>query len=378
MAWFAMVIPFLGSGALWLFFSDRIAWQKLLLTTGGSLVVSGGLIWGSKAMTERIQTSDTEFWTGYIVKTSYDEPWNEMVTRTESYEVWVGTGKSKRKETRTRTVKEVVHHPAKWWITDNNGQDITISHGEFEKLCSKFNSRKFVPLHRNFHSINGNRYEGHWPGDDATLEVVTTTHSYSNRVLVSESVFKFQTVDKHDKESYGLFDYPKVVGYHQPCILGYSDPQAERKLSLLNAKLGKSKQIRVWILVFRDQPLEAAIAQMNYWQGGNKNELVLTIGVDSGNVVTWAYVFSWTEKETLKLTVRDTILEQEGKGLQLSEIVDRMEPQVQKEWERKHFKDFNYLSVEPPLWSTLLIYVLTLGVNVGLSVWVIRSGKSNP
>lgn len=195
---------------------------------------------------------------------------------------------------------------------------------------------------------------------------MTTSHTYQNRIQASDSIYKFRTLNKEEKGLFGVFDYPALNGYTMPSILGYNDQQAERKLSLLNAKLGKHKQIRVWILVFQDQPMDAAIAQMNHWQGGNKNELVLTCGVDSDKNVLWGYVFSWTEKESFKIQVRDLLTDQ--KKLNLSEIVDKLGPLIEQGWERKQFSDFNYLTVEPPWWSTLLIYILTLATNVGLSL----------
>ena len=83
---------------------------------------------------------------------------------------------------------------------------------------------------------------------------------------------------------------------------------------------------------------------MNYWEGGNKNELVLNIGVDDENEVMWGYVFSWTEAEIFKVRVRDLITDQ--KKLNLGELVDKLYPLVESEWQRKHFKDFNYLQVQ--------------------------------
>lgn len=367
MAWGALAIPFFAALVLWLGFKHKVSWWEILIPIG----LSACLILAFKNLTEHAQCSDTEYWTTHAVKASYDEPWNEMVTRTETYTETVGFGKKAKTETRTRTVREVVYHSPRWYITDNNKSTHYINQRDFERITAQFGNKKFVNLWRSFHTINGNRYETTWAGDDASMEVVCTSHQYQNRVVCSDSIFKFQKVSQDDRKNYNLFEYPAISGHSQPCVLGWNDSQAERMLSLLNAKYGKSKQIRLWALVFKDQPIEAAMMQMNHWQGGNKNELVLTIGVDSDSNVTWAYVFSWTEKETFKLTVRDAILEQGGQKLDLTKIIPKIEPLLEG-WERKHFKDFNYLSVEPPLWSTLLIYGMTLGATIGLSLWLTK------
>jgi len=361
LALFALFIPIATGGILAVFFNRKITWWEYILPMVVTIILIGITRW----VTEYSQVADTEYWTGWATKAEYYERWNELKEWDE--EVEVGTTKGGKKKTKKVHHKKVIDHPATWNVVDNNGLSVSISSGEFEYLSQKFKSRKFVNMHRNYHTVDGGKYEAVWPGDENTLEVVTTVHTYRNRIQASDSIYKFRKIDKEEKERYGLFFYPKVNGYRCQSILGYDDPTAERKLSLLNAKLGKGKQIRIWVLVFPNQPMDAAISQMNCWEGGNKNELVLTVGIDSDAKIQWAYTFSWTEKEMLKVQTRDLFTEQNK--LNLSEVVDKLGPLVEQGWERKHFKDFNYLSVEPPWWSVLIIYVLTFATNVGLAFW---------
>ena len=59
------------------------------------------------------------------------------------------------------------------------------------------------------------------------------------------------------------------------------------------------------------------------------------------------------------------------KKLDAVAIVEWLIPEVVKKFERKHFRDFKYLSVEPSLTWLVVTFVLTLIVNIGVSFYVI-------
>jgi hypothetical protein len=50
---------------------------------------------------------------------------------------------------------------------------------------------------------------------------------------------------------------------------------------------------------------------------------------------------------------------------------------VQKEWKRKEFSDFKYLSVELSDKQYWGIIILMLLLNIGLSVWVVTNDYRN-
>ena len=63
--------------------------------------------------------------------------------------------------------------------------------------------------------------------------------------------------------------------------------------------------------------------------------------------------------------------------LDLCAFASYIEPIVQKEWKRKEFSDFKYLSVElsnKEYWAIIIIMLL---LNIGLSVWVVRNNYKN-
>ncbi len=65
--------------------------------------------------------------------------------------------------------------------------------------------------------------------------------------------------------------------------------------------MGSTRNIRMWVLLFQSQPLEAALAQEARWVGSKKNELVLCISIDTENVIQRGHCFSWTKVDELKI-----------------------------------------------------------------------------
>lgn len=370
--WFAMAVPIVTAIVLYFWYQHRTLWWEFLLPFAVSVV----LIATCKLLTETAQTRDTEYWGGWMTNAEYYEEWNERVscrhpkyeTRTDSqghtYSEFVGY----------EHLYDVDYHAPYWQIHDSNNLTIRVNKATFEGLASNFGNRKFHDLRRSYHTIDGDKYVTTWSGNDDTLVPVTTTHSYENRVQASDSIFDFQEVDPED---YGLFDYPKVRGYYQcSSILGEGGPtqaQAEKILGLTNAKLGRRKQIRIWLLVFSNQPLQAGFDQENYWKGGNKNEFILTIGVDKDHRVQWCHPISWTEVETLKIEARNCVLEQKGQPVNLVEIAQWLSRECDRQFIRKPFADFSYLSVDPPGWAVFLAFALTIAVNVGTSAWIVHN-----
>jgi hypothetical protein len=372
--WFALCIPVLAAIFLLVLFRHKIVWWEFFIP----LVASVALVFIFKLSIGTIQTADTEYWGGYVEKAQYFEDWDEYIHRTCSREVYDGTDSNGNAKYRTEyyDCSYVQYYPEEWHIVDNNGIDISISESEYDRLVRQFGrSPQYIELDRNYHTDDGDLFQVDWDGSQATFEPVTTIHFYENRVQAASSVFRFPDVDDSTKALYGLYDYPKVTdNLRVPGILGPDLPdlkEAARKLDYLNATLGAPKQVHAWILVFRNQPIEAGHAQEWLWKGGNKNEFILTIGVDGNNAVQWVYPISWTEVEKLKVGSRYFV--QNMKTLRLTDIVDWLGSNIQQDWVRKPFKEFDYLTVEPPFWSVAMTYIFTLLVNIALSWWAIRN-----
>jgi len=367
--WLAIFIPIAAAIILYKKFQHKVLWWEFLIPFAVSVI----LIATSKVIIETAQARDKEYWGGWVVTAEYYEDWNERVPcrHPESCDCNNKDGSCSGGHGYQHSY-DVDYHPPYWQINDNNKVVVGIDKNTFESLCKRFNSRKFVDLHRNYHTDDGDKYVAWYDGKDETLVPVTTTHSYENRVAVSDSVFNFPEVNPKD---YELFEYPPITHYyHCDAVIGKGDQTqhiANEKLKRYNALLGKSKQVRMMVLVFKDQPVQAGFDQESCWKGGNKNEFVVAIGTDKDNNITWCHTFSWTDVEELKIEVRNHIATQ--KKLNLEQTVEWLVPKIEKKFKRKPFADFDYLSVEPPMWAVLLTFLLVSGINGGVSYWIIRN-----
>jgi len=367
--WLALLIPIVTAIVLLIWFRKKTTLWEFLIPLGVSLF----FILIFKFSVEAGLTTDKEYWGGWVVKIQYYEDWNEYIHRTCTRQVPCGTDGNGHTQycTEFYDCSYVDYHPPYWQIIESNGLKLRISKAEYARLKNKFGTpEKFIDLHRNYHTDDGDLYEVPWSGSDKTLESITTEHSYENKVQASQSTFNYYEVDP---KKYGLYEYPKVnAHYYVPAILGpggLTKNAAEKKFQLINAKLGRSKQVRVFVLIFMNKPLEAGHDQENYWVGGNKNEFILTIGVDKEYRVQWCYPISWTDTEILKVESRAFVEEQEQ--LDLVALADWLYPKIKANFERKQFAEFSYLTVEPPVWALLVTYIVTLLLNIGAALWVI-------
>jgi len=368
--WFALVIPVLSAVVLLIFWRRFVTWWELAIPVAAAAL----LIVGFKAGVESSLTTQTEYWGSSVARATYTEHWDEEVSCRHSYNCRCKKDSKGNESCDTcySHAYDVDDHPETWTVAATSGETFPIGSGEYSRLTRQFGNQAFRALHHhNVHSINGNAYDTTWPGTDETLEAVTTAHTYENRVQASNSIFRFQDVDPKDVATYGLYQHPGISNYSSPALLGFNSPAAERALQVINARLGARKQVRVYLLVFRDKPIEAGALQQRYWQGGNKNEFVMTVGIDKAGAVLWAFPFSWSEREGLKIDARNHIMEQPR--FDPVEYATWLRPQILRQWQRKRFRDFNYLTVEPPTWAVVTTYLLTTIVTVVIAFWIVRN-----
>jgi len=324
-------------------------------------------------------TRDTQYLGGYVKEVRYYEPWNEKVSCRHPIRQTTCTGSGKNRHCTTRTVGHYhaydVDYHGPHWTEETTLGSLSISEDRYKNILHdvfKIEKPSFHDMNRHYHTIDGDMYFGKWDLQDETLVPVTVEESYENRPKASQSIYRFQEVDTMDIKQYKLFNYP-IVNRHryQQGILGFNDPIAEKKLAVLNAKLGGTKHVRVFILVFKNQPIEAGHLQERYWEGSNKNEFVITIGIDNENKVKWAYDFSWTEVEETKVETRDYLLSQNT--LDLSSLVDFTYKEIENKWIIRNFHEFDILTIQPSMTAIVIIFSLTLLLNVGMASWIVMN-----
>jgi hypothetical protein len=229
-------------------------------------------------------------------------------------------------------------------------------------------------------------------------------------------------------EGGGLFRMTKGLEY--PTILGGNVTEAiQEKFKRLNGKYGPTNQMRLWVLVFENKPMSITQYQQNYWVKGNMNELVVCIG-KKGNEIIWSDAFSWALSDELTVAVKNQVLDlytykdslvkrnvpkvlPVGKDVQkkiLGKVGEKLPENVmplpnqatsdtiikiksaypmltEKTWDdfynylnqnlnrfqRRSFKEFDYLRVEPSTGAVIFIYIFALLISVGVNFIVINN-----
>ena len=369
--WFAMLIPLFGMFIKVIFFSQKMKWWEF----GIPFLISAALCAGFKVVAEQGATRDSEIWGGWVMEARYYERWNEYVHKTCSRQHCSGSGKTRSCWTEYYDCSYVANHPAYWKILDSNKQQHIVNKDTYNYLVQLFGHKpKFVDMKRSYHTIDGDMYQVHWPSTSETVEPITTEHVYENRIQASRSVFSYVPISWEDAQTKGLFRYPDIKLLNYPTVLGdcgTHSKAADQRLRYFNAVLGREKQLRIWFLCFQSTDPQIGELQEAFWVGGNKNEVVITIGTNKEGTVSWVHPFSWTDHKEPLIEIRDFISQQGNlNALVAAEFVGT---KLKEGFVRKQFEDFSYLTVEPPLWSIILTYVTTLLVNFGLSWWLINN-----
>lgn len=355
-----------------LFYLKKLQWWEPLLL----FAISTCLVLLGKHIAVRSLTTDEEYLGGYVQRVQYYEDWDEEVPCRHPIYCTRSCGKNCVTTYVCGHVHlyDVDYHPEHWVAVTTLGS-YNITKETYQRLVRQFKvPTYFVDLHRDYHAIDGDMYEATWTGDELTLEPVSGSELYENKPKASLNIFHFDPPDSFELSQYQPFEYPKITSpWTQKTLLGYEDRQASRDLQVLNALLGAPKELRVFLLVFKDKTREAAYVQERYWQGGNKNEYVICIGIDgSTGDIKWNYPFSWTEKKETIVELRSYI-EGVPNIRELPAIVQATRRELAGKWKRKNFHDFDYLAIEPTLGQTLWILFCNCLVCGGVAVWIVKN-----
>ena len=362
-------------------YPKRVMWGEMLLIVIPPLIcLPIGRMVGVKSLTQ-----DTEFWGSYAVTADYYERWDEEVPCTHT-KYCTRTATCYDSENKpysctetyacgTEHLYDVDTHPPRWVIADNIGQSLRTDSSHFEELASRWGSRQFHDMHRDYHSIDGDMYRTTFTERPEDMETLTTAHRYENRVQASRSILNTLPPTEFEMAEYGIYEYPRVSGrFNLPVILGdggRTQQEAERLFQITNSRSGSTHQVRVWVLLFPDQPRQAGVLQEAQWVNGNKNEFVICIGIDDMMRVQWGHVFSWTENERLKIDARMFVEDQAT--LDLVELHEWWTSEGLQNWERREFSEFEWITVDPPMWVMWLTMLITLVFCIGISLFVVHN-----
>lgn len=338
------------------FFSHK--WLMVVIPTLISALLMGLVI----AIDFNNQTSDVEVWSGFVEDWKHVEEWDE----------W--------------------HPPVTSCSTDSNGkQTCTTTPGYWEHHYAenhlKTSDKGWFSIQ---YSPDGKKMDDKWPNKTAELEEMfppgtptASRHKYVNKVQASYSIYRNKEIDLADFPN--LPDYPNTVRdqLYIDRIVGSVPKQAKANLLLskINSELnvmvpdpenpGKKKSYKQVNLIFvnvgADKPEEVGFALQDHWEGGNKNDFIVAFSMDKGGNVVWAYPFSWSESELLKIEVKQLMEKQEAIK-DFSPVVQEVADLVEAKFERKEFADFNYLQIDVSVGAHIMIWVLSV-LTIAGAIW---------
>lgn len=345
MIYFGLIIPVIVIGIM-ILNKRRYEWYEYAIPAITTIV----LVFGGNSILIHSMSRDVEYWSGWVVDANYVEAWTEAQT--------VTVPDADGKGTHTETV--TIYHPPEWFVHDSNGLQVSIASSEYARLKSIFGKEKYQ-----FRFSGGNIHTVHWNGDYNTMQVSTTCHYYKNKIIASDNIInRFQKVSKEDIKFYRLWDYCGAY------VLG-GNQEWDDLLAKQNALIARQKEIKIWVLFYHNLPSKAGELQEDYWQGGNKNDLCICIGLNKDGLIDWSRVFSWCDNEEFKCKVRNLVLDQKGSNIDFNKFTNELIPLINNEWQRKHFKDFEYLNVNAPFWGSFLFFILILLSNIGYAIYVL-------
>ena len=377
--WLALLVPIAGIIIMAIWFRESLAWWELVLPIIASVIFIGI----SKTVTQKIAMTDTEYHGALIVKAQYYEYWETWVHKTCSRTYREG----KTTYTTHYDCSYCDENRPRWYLVNSLGEKFETTQEDYNRLLRKWKGNpQFVELNRhiNYHGSygkDGDMYEFTWDNNPMTAESSTTEHSYENRIKAAHSSFDFVQVDKEDIVAYGLYEYPKVNGIKQEAVLGldsvnFLSPKDKALMkqwtTYINGHYGKNKHVRVYYLIFANKPSIAGRYQEAYWEGGNDNELVICIGVNShSSTLKWVYPFTWSPSRKIIPDMRSDIMKHHYFDANYIPLVTIRN--IEREWKRKDFEEFSYISVDPPLWAKIMTWILTALITGGVCYWAITN-----
>jgi hypothetical protein len=199
-------------------------------------------------------------------------------------------------------------------------------------------------------------------GKNRRTETYVATYTFENRIKAAPSVFSFPKVP----EKANVYSYPKNNNWRSSNRLLGSSSGAISILSWdrMNSRLGPFKKVNVILIGFGDGDSGIARLQEAKWIGGKKNDLVLCYGGPNDNP-TWSHVFGWTEKEVVKRNLETILL----KNPIDEKIVSKIEDEINKNYQIKEWKKFDYISIEPPTWTYLMLLGILVVTQGGFLAW---------
>lgn len=374
--WFSLLIPILISLIAYKYWPHKITVGELLLPIGVSLICVVASYYFMKETT----IHDVEFNGELVVEARYYEYWETYVDQTCTRTYDCGTKDNPQTCTETYDCSYCDKNKERYEVLLRDGVVISVGKAKYLELVNKWNQEpEFVELNRKINNYSrcgqdGDMYRVKWDGKIKTSQSYVKEVSFRNPVKISHSAFKFPEMSDIEADSIGLYHYPLIYSeYRQTALLTHFnyDDSVHVKFEYLNGLLGSTNKVKVFTLLFVNKPFDIALKQEQYFEGGNQNELIVCIGVDSSLNIQWVKPFSWCDNKRICIDTREDI--SELKVFYPDKVIGIYYKNIPKYFHYKSFADFNYLKFSPTNGQLIFVYVMTLLVSIGCCIFIVKN-----
>ncbi|MDE6338728.1 MAG: hypothetical protein K2K97_02935, partial [Muribaculaceae bacterium] len=293
-------------------------------------------------------TSSKEYLGSLLIDITHEEDWTELVEVKE-------TKTDSRGNTYEVTRIEERYHEEKYYFHTTLGSEIKTDCGFYFYVRGLWQLPGSDLVWSGRHIKGGRRYGTRFRFSDFDKEdqenpknwvPITESHSYTNKIKASNSIFKFKHIEEWEAEEMGLLNYPAIYTHDAPCVLSndiFVPDYVNELFRKFNARYAPASQMRLYVLLFDSRRgMGISERQREYWQGGNKNEFVVCIGMKSASEVEWARAFSWADEQSKEVETGQWLMNHPR--MDWVAFHDWLRGHL-RNWKRKEFKDFDYISV---------------------------------
>ncbi len=210
------------------------------------------------------------------------------------------------------------------------------------------------------------------PGDP-----VSRPNRYQNWVMAADRSLFNEAPEATTTYADLLVDYPdEIVDYYRidrvvtPNVRLQNEREWNRQLSNVLSRVGPTQQMNMIIVVTEGTQRDYAFAMRRHWHGFKKNDAVVFIGLNQGNVA-WAEVMSWSRNESFNIETRSFFEQNIGQpfaSLDPHRTMEQVE-ELALLFERRPMHEFEYLrgDIPPPTWLLIVAAIISIGGGIGLS-----------
>jgi len=352
-------------GCILFMLNKKINWQEWLGGTAIAFLVSGIMhgiaFWG--------MTDDAETWSGKITHASHFPRWVEQYEESHTRTYTTGSGKNMRTHTTTYYTTEHATHSEHWIAY--------LSFGEISEE-KDISLQLFNEIKKNFGGVieNGgkqsNSHGGHFDGGDNNIYLApnktgymypaTTLRRFENRIKAAPTVFSFVKVPTNVP----VYEWPENPNWMVSDRLIGESRISILEFDRMNARLGPSKFVNVIMINFWNKDREIAEYQRAKFIGGKKNDIIICYGgIGTNGIASWSMAFGWSESEICKRNLETIILSNPINN----DILPIIEKEIMVGYKIKDWTKFDYISINPPTWSYIVLIVVMLLTQGGFWLW---------